>query len=228
MKSKGNRNAARATTDEAAVLSPTRIPKEKAPAEFQDVAVGLTIRRTWNAPKPTDPPLIRVLLKEANRRLQQMAAMCEALDCTYGYIAQLRCGHRRPENIGQGFAEKAAAYLGVPTAVVKLLAGRVTIEDFAWPQRSRTDEVAACLQALRDDAVIGPLVPDALFEAAPQVQEFVWRLYEECSGQHPLGMRELPRVLEYLQRAAMNEADFEAELADLQGRMRVPATGNAS
>ena len=219
MKSKGSRNAASATTYQAAVSDEVRSSKESTPADLQDAITGATVRRTWNAPKPTDPPLIRVLLKEANRRGHQMTNMSAALDCTYGYIAQLRCGHRKPEHIGQEFAEHAAAYLGVPTAAVKLLAGRVTMSDFAWPNRSREDDIAACLEALRDDISVGAYVPAQLFEAEPEVQEFVWRLYEECSGRHALGLRSLPKVLDYLQRAALNEAGFEVELQELRDRM---------
>lgn len=222
MKSKGNRNAVSKATRETAVPRQTQSQKEFAPTSLQNAVVATTVRRTWNAPKPSDPPLIRVLLKEANRRGHQMVDMSAALDCTYGYIAQLRSGHRKPEHIGQEFAEHSAAYLGVPPAVVKLLAGRVTIGDFAWPQRSRADEVAGCLEALRDDVAVGSFVPNELFEATPAVQEFVWRLYEECSGQHPLAMRVLPRALDYLQRAALNAEDYEVELADIRGRMKGP------
>ena len=226
MKSKGSRNAASATTYQAAVSDEVQSSKQYTPTNLQDAITGTTVRRTWNASKPTDPPLIRVLLKEANRRGHQMTNMSAALDCTYGYIAQLRCGHRKPEHIGQEFAERAATYLGVPPAVVKLLAGRVTISDFGWPQRSREDDIAACLEALRDDIAVGAYVPAQLFEADPAVQEFVWRLYEECSGRHSLGLRSLPKVLDYLQRAALNEAEFEVELMELRERMDEATSAN--
>ena len=219
MKSKGHRNAASAKTHQAAVSDEVQHSRQPTPAESSDAPNGTTVRRTWNAPKPTDPALIRVLLKECNRRGHQMADLAAALDCTYGYIAQLRCGYRKAEHIGQEFAQHAGAYLGVPTAVVKLLAGRVTMSDFAWPQRTREDDIAACLEALRDDISVGAYVPAQLFEAEPEVQEFVWRLYEECSGRHALGLRSLPKVLDYLQRAALNEAGFEVELQELRERM---------
>lgn len=162
-----------------------------------------------------DPPLVRVLLREAQRRGDQLQQMAERLGCTYGYISQLRNGIREPEHIGQEFAQKAAVYLGVPAALVKLLAGRLTIRDFAWPQRSREDDIADGLDALRDDPVIGAMVPEALYQAAPEVQEFVFALYTECAELHPHRVRALPRMLDYLQRAALLEADFEVKLARL-------------
>lgn len=185
-------------------------------AQGDSPAVG---RRTWNVPTLEDPPLIRALLKEASRRGHRMADMAEALDITYGYIAQLRSGHRKPEHVSQTFADACGRYLGVPTALVKLWAGRVSITDFAWPARSREREVAEGLDSLRDDPAIGSLVPDALFTADPSVREFVWQIYQECTGAHPQGLRAMPTALDYLQRAALNEAEFEQELYQLRKEM---------
>jgi hypothetical protein len=79
-------------------------------------------------------------------------------------------GIREPQHIGQEFAQNAAAYLGVPAVLVKLLAGRLTLGDFAWPQSSQEKDIADGLTALRDDPVLGALVPDVLYQAAPAVQ----------------------------------------------------------
>jgi len=162
------------------------------------------------------PPLIRVLLREAQRRGHQPQQMAGSLGCTYDYVHQLRTGVRETRHIGQEFAENAAGYLGVPPALVKLLAGRLSVQDFAWPQRSREEDIADSLAALREDPVVGALVPDALDRADPEVQEFVAALYMECAERHPPRVRALPRILDYLQRAALNEAEFEVELARLR------------
>lgn len=163
-----------------------------------------------------DPPLIRALLREAQRRGHQPQQLAGSLGCTHEYVHQLRTGVRETRHIGQEFAENAACYLGVPPALVKLLAGRLSVRDFAWPQRSREEDIADSLAALREDPVVGALVPDALDRADPEVQEFVAALYMESSERHPLRVRALPRMLDYLQRAALNEADFEVELTQLR------------
>lgn len=198
------------------------LPEEEqneAQAELQEAT---SVRRTWAAPKPSDPPLIRLLLKEANRRGHQMREMAEALGCTYGYIAQLRTGFRKPEHIGQEFAHKASRYLGVPTALVKLSAGRVTFHDFVWPQRDPMQDIADCLEEMRDDPVVGAYFPEELLEASPVVKQFVWQLYTECSDMHPTRSRMLPRMMEYLQRAAMVEDEFEAEVAEMREAVSQP------
>lgn len=104
----------------------------------------------------------------------------------------------------------------MPTILVKLLAGRLSLGDFAWPQRSQEEDLADGLAALRDDPVLGAPVPDAIYQAAPAVQEFESALHMECAEQHPCRIRALPRMLDDLQRAALCEADYEVELAKLR------------
>lgn len=181
-----------------------------------------TRRRTVSTTKVNDPSLIRALVKEANRRGHQLQDMAKALGCTYSYIAQLRGGFRKTEHIGQDFAEKVAAYLGIPPALVKVLAGRVTLSDFLWPQRDPQQDIADCLEALRQDPVVGCYVPNELDEAAPEVQRFVWQLYTECAERHPTPSRELPRMMYYLQRATVESAEYEQELAELRDQMSQP------
>lgn len=217
MNTRGTAHASSTPAYPAAVQRPSR----STPEATSDAPTA-TARHTWSTPKPTDPPLIRFLLKEANRRGDQLREMAEALGCTYGYINQLRSGIRQTEHIGQAFAQHAGRYLGVPTALVKLIAGRLTIEDFAWPQRNEREDMVACLEALRDDPVVGACVPQELYAAEPAVQRFVWQLYTECADLHPSRSRALPRMLEYLQRAALNEAEFEIELARLREAMGQP------
>lgn len=209
---------------QAALRQTPRAARASAPAARTKPAEKSTEprRRTVNVPRAEDPALIRALLKEANRRGHQQQQMASALGCTYGYIAQLRGGFRKTEHIGQEFAEKAADYLGVPPAVVKVLAGRVTARDFLWPQRDPEQDLAECMEALRDAPVVGCYVPQELFDAAPAVQQFVWQLYTECNSLHPVASRALPQMLEYLQRAALNEAKFEQELTALRQAVGQP------
>src|SRR5690606_34275580 len=90
-------------------------------------------RRLGSIPTEADPPLLRVLLKEAIRRKHQLNEMALSLGVTYGYISQLRTGIRQCEHISHEFAVACSRYLGVPAALVKLWAGRIRAEDFVWP-----------------------------------------------------------------------------------------------
>jgi hypothetical protein len=223
MNTRGNTHASPPSHRQAAVRRPARTSCAAAPArEDASATPSPQHRRGWNTPRIEDPALMRILIKEANRRGHQLQEMAQALGCTYGYISQLRSGIRQTEHIGQEFAEHAARYLGVPTALVKLMSGRVTIKDFLWPQRDPQQDIADCLDALRDDPVVGSYVPKELYDAAHEVKQFVWQLYTECSDLHPTPSRALPRMLEYLQRAALEEAEYEMELADLRESMGQP------
>lgn len=53
------------------------------------------------------------------RARHQMREMARALGCTYGYIAQLRSGHRKPEHIGQEFADKVDHLAAVASTELK-------------------------------------------------------------------------------------------------------------
>jgi hypothetical protein len=209
---------------QAALRQSPRTARAAAPATKSKASKKPTEprRRTLGAVRADDPALIRMLVKEANRRGHQLQEMAQALDCTYGYIAQLRGGFRKTEHIGQDFAEKAADYLGVPPALVKLLAGRVTMSDFLWPQRDPQQDLEDCLDALRDDPVVGCYVPKELDVAAPEVQRFVWLLYTECADRHPAPSSALPRMLHYLHRAAVEDGEYEQALAELRDAMAQP------
>ena len=75
-----------------------------------------TPRRGYPPPTSDDPPLLRVLIAEATRRGDTLAAMARHLGVSYERVAQWR---RRETNIGNAsrpVLEAAGAYLGVPTA----------------------------------------------------------------------------------------------------------------
>jgi len=149
--------------------------------------------------------------------------MAASLDVTYGYISQLRSGSRRTESISQAFADACAAYLGIPAALVKVLAGRVTMSDFLWPQRDPDEELRECLDALRHDAAVGCFMPPELYDADPAVQRFVWLLYTESADRHPTATRALPKALDYLQKASLWKAGYEEKLASLREAMGQPS-----
>lgn len=180
-------------------------------------------RRLGSIPTEADPPLLRVLLKEALRRRHQLNEMAIALGVTYGYISQLRTGHRRTEHISQEFATACSRYLGVPAALVKLWAGRIRAEDFVWPNKAADQALADGFARMVDDPTVLGLMPEELFSASPAIKRFVVNLFHECVDAHPRTLRAMPTALDYLQRAALNEADFEARLAELRGELERPA-----
>jgi hypothetical protein len=150
--------------------------------------------------------------------------MATALGVTYGYIAQLRTGHRRTEHIGQEFADACARYCAVPTVFIKLWARRILIDDFLWLQQSKRDRVVATMKRIFDDPVVGPLVPPAVLDSAAEVQEFICALFEESTSSHGSPLYAMPRMLEVLQRAAILDEEAEAELQRLRQEIAEPAS----
>lgn len=220
MNPKGKLHAQTAASQPSPVRQPRTQVRPSSPRPHRPTPVEPAA--SVHPPQTEDPPLIRVLLREASRRSHRLDDIAQALQCTPTYLNELRCGGRKTEFIGQEFAEAVSAYLGVPTILVKLLAGRLTMSDFAWPQRTQEEEIADCLRVLCEDPVIGAYVPNELLTASPEVQLFVWQLYTECAEMHPWPIRTLPRALQYLQAAAQGDEVAEEALNELRDAMSGP------
>ncbi|MBK1683117.1 hypothetical protein [Rhodoferax fermentans] len=129
-------------------------------------------------------PLIATLVSMASRRGHKMGDLARELGVTYERLGQWR---RRPAEIssaGTDVYDRAAKYLGIPTALVMVMGGKIRLSHFVWPATAPVaDRVARELKRLRQDASLGGFVPDGLSNAAPDVQLFVLFLYAQISGQ---------------------------------------------
>ena len=83
--------------------------------------------------------MIGWLLDEAYKRGDTLNKMAAEIGVTYGYINQMRTGIRSTENLSQEVCDGIARYLGSCTVVVKLLAGRIKLSDFAF--RAETEKL---------------------------------------------------------------------------------------
>jgi transcriptional regulator with XRE-family HTH domain len=92
-----------------------------------------TFRPGYSPASLDNPPLLRLLIAEATRRGQTLAALAKALGITYERLAQYRRGDGDIAKINRAVLERAAAWLGVPTALVLVLAGTVRPADLLWP-----------------------------------------------------------------------------------------------
>ena len=156
-------------------------------------------------------PLLAWLIDEARQRGITMNDMSAELGVTYGYISQLRTGIRQLSCIGQEFAEASARFLGVPPIVVKLLAGRIRISDFAWPDEGEGMLVERAFRQLKGDRTASQHLPGDDSSLSFEAKRALVMLYAETSGIDVLGLRKLNWVVEYLQRPVMNHNDNEVE-----------------
>lgn len=164
-------------------------------------------------------PLIGWLWDEARRRgieLQQMAA---ELGVTYGYIHQLRTGIRRTSSISHDFAAACGGFLGVPTVVVLLLAGYLTMSDFAVRALSEEEAVERALREMLDDSHVRSSLPEDVSALPVAAKRALVMMYAEVTGRDMFGVRELPNMVRWLQRAAV--LHDEAEGAVVRGHRDV-------
>ena len=167
------------------------------------------VERLYNA---DGGPLVGWLLDEARQRRIRLTEMAEQLGVTYGYINQLRTGVRGTECIGQQFAEACARFLGVPPIVIKLLAGRILVSDFAWTHEGEAGMVERAYRRMLMDPVARQLVPANDEELSAAAKRSLVMLYAETSGQDILGIRNLSWVMQYLQRLALIHEAHQGEV----------------
>jgi len=184
-------------------------------------------RRVRHQPTPADPPLLRVLLHQADRRGHTVAAMAAELGVSPGYIFQLRNGLRQTEFIGQEFAVACARYLRIPVVLVKLWAGRIRLTDFGWPHQAANAQRDRDLAELATDPAYAGLVPEELAHCSDAMKDLVWNLYCEATGRQPVTWVTMPKMLDYLQRAALAMEEHEAELRSLEALVEAGTEGEA-
>ena len=132
--------------------------------------------------------LIAWLLDEAKLRGMELPDLARHLGVSGGYINQLRIGIRQTANIAHEFASRCADFLGVPTVVVLVVSGYLTLSDFAWKA--------------------GPNGQD--FEEGEGARTL---LDAEATAQEVLQWHDLPEMVYWLQRSAMLHGENELEAA---------------
>jgi transcriptional regulator with XRE-family HTH domain len=155
-------------------------------------------------------PLLGWLIDECARRGQTLRELADQLGVTYSYIYQLRSGARQTAHVSPDFAGACSKYLGVPPVVVKLLAGALPVSDFVWPHRSEDEVMNRALDAMKLDPVAQALLPANVHALPLDAKRSLVLMYAESSRQDILGVRNLPDVLRWLQRAAVTHDDNEA------------------
>lgn len=153
---------------------------------------------------PDEQPLLRALVTEAARKGDTLARLAHSLGVTYERLAQWRRGEGSIATAKRSVHEKAAAYLGMPTALVLALAGQIRAEDFVWPGRaSLRERLAVELDRIKQDPHIGAFVPRELSAAPEAVRMFVVFLCHELHGTGP-GNGERYRWMTALHRAVLD------------------------
>lgn len=157
-------------------------------------------------------PLLGWLTDEAQSRRLTQGELAAQLGVTYGYIAQLRNGNRQVDSISHGFATACARFLGVPTVIVFLLSGFLSMRDFAFTQESEEAILERAIRRVQSDPHIRASLPFDLTRLPVEAQRAIALLYSESTGADVFRLRELPECVRWLQRAAVihDENEFAA------------------
>lgn len=158
------------------------------------------VRRLHNA---EGGPFFGWLRDEGLRRGMDLHAVAVEVSVTHGYLMQLRVGLRSTANISHEFARACANFLGVPTVAVLLASGFLSMCDFAFSGESEEELLNNAIRRVQDDPHVRSTIPVDLTELSPDAKKAVVMLYSETLGTDLLGLRRLPEMLRWLQRAAV-------------------------
>jgi hypothetical protein len=161
-------------------------------------------------------PLLRALVSEATRRGDTLATLARELGVTYERLAQWRRNDAFIAKAHRSVHENAAAYLGLPTMLVLLMAGFAGLNDFVWPCKDPLkDRIGRELERMRQDPYIGPFVPKELDAASPAVKIFTAFMFRELHEDRTPGTSS-SRWLHALHRAAAGNIEGQLELEGLR------------
>lgn len=171
-------------------------------------------------------PLLGWLMDEAQLRGQLLNEMASALGVTYGYINQLRNGIRKVSHISNEFARSCANYLGVPTVVVKLVSGSISLSDFAWPAVDEDMVVERAFQRMLSDPNVRPSLPRNAHKLPVPAKRAMVMMYADITGVDIFGARQLPDIVHWLQRAAIVHDGHEGQAMEAKLHRLLMAESN--
>lgn len=158
-------------------------------------------------------PLIGWLWDEARRRGIEVQQMAAELGVTFGYLQQLKAGLRSTSSVSQDFARASGDFLGIAPVNVLLLAGKLTMSDFAVRAQSEEEVVERALRQMLDDAPIRSALPEDVLGLSFEAKRALTMLYAEVSGRDIFCTQGLPNVIRWLQRAALEHNENEGDVS---------------
>lgn len=172
--------------------------------------------------------LIAWLLFEAGQRGQLVKELATELGVTAGYLSQLRTGHRHVKHISHEFEEACGRYLGVPTILVKIAAGKIKLSDFLRAEASEENFLDIGLRRIQADPMVSGYLPPEAFSAHPAVKRFILLCYQEASGCEIYNACALPTMMHHLKGAVAVQNEREDAIADFLAEANGTAVSSAT
>lgn len=149
-------------------------------------------------------PLAGWLAEEAEHRGDDTEQLGQALGLTRIGVMHLLSGHRDTSRLGQEQLDAASRYLGVPTAVVKILAGSIRMSDFLFRHQSPAQVVDKVIDELASDPQLSERLPHDVKSLPFAAKQVIALLYAEVTSGDLQHIRKLPESVYWLQRAALH------------------------
>ena len=141
-------------------------------------------------------------------------------------LNQLRNGIRKVSHISNEFARSCANYLGVPTVVVKLVSGSISLSDFAWPAVDEDMVVERAFQRMLSDPNVRPSLPRNAHKLPVPAKRAMVMMYADITGVDIFGVRQLPDIVHWLQRAAIVHDGHEGQAMEAKLHRLLMAESN--
>lgn len=125
--------------------------------------------------------LLAMLYQRANEDGLQLRELAAVLGVTYGYIHQLKTGHREVAQVSDEFIASCARYLNKPRIYIQALSGKLSLADFSQPD-SLEGEVDSALSLMYKDRNWGGYMSLSIKSLGLKERLFIVRLYETATG----------------------------------------------
>lgn len=145
--------------------------------------------------------LLGMLMGRADELGHSRHEMANFLGITYGYLAQISCGQRKPENLSADLYDRCAKYLGVSKFTVLMAAGILDPKDTLDNPDEFDTTLHSAVQFIARDPRFGALMPEDLTDPGTslKLQYFVVRLYEAATGRKLLSEKSMPEIVHGIQ-----------------------------
>ena len=148
-------------------------------------------------------PLVAWLFDDARLRLHSLTKLAEELGVSSKELGLLERGQALTLLRHRAFIASVARYLGIPPITARLLAGDITIRDFATVAEPEEQVIEREFARFCANPQLRALIPEACDEPSLDYKRFLLDVHATHRELDWPDLPRLPEVLRWLQRAAV-------------------------
>ena len=163
-------------------------------------------------------PLVAWLFDDARLRLHSLTKLAEELGVSSKELGLLERGQALTLLRHRAFIASVARYLGIPPITARLLAGDITIRDFATVAEPEEQVIEREFARFCANPQLRALIPEACDEPSLDFKRFLLDVHATHRELDWPDLPRLPEILKWLQRAAVVHNANEVAVAEDGGR----------